>query len=114
MNIEPDQRYLVYVESSVISYLTAADSKIDEVRLRQEETRRWWGTSTGEFAVSAVVLDEIGHGDPAKAAARLAAVASLPVLPVTDEAREIADLLIAEKAIPAGNTGTPCTWRRPR
>ncbi|MGD0088644.1 MAG: type II toxin-antitoxin system VapC family toxin [Planctomycetota bacterium] len=92
----------VYVETSIISYLTARTSRRVIVRARQELTVEWWKTARERFElfVSPLVLEEAGLGDEIAAAERLAAVEGLPRLEIVEEARELADKLIAEGAVP--------------
>ncbi len=96
----------VYLETSVISYLTARPSR-DVVKLaKQELTREWWETSRSHFElhVSIAVLDEIKKGDPGAAQRRLDAVAGLPVLEAgaDDAVDSLLESLLAAKAVPAG------------
>lgn len=85
----------VYVETTIPSYLTAWPSR-DVVRAgEQQVTRDWWARRDRyELRVSSLVLLECGAGDPDAAAARLAALAGIPVLLQTSEAESLAaDLL---------------------
>ncbi len=80
-------RARVYLETSVISYLTARPSR-DPVKLaRQEWTRRWWEEKRREYDlfISDSVFEEIKRGDPDAARRRMDAVAGLPMLTTTDE-----------------------------
>ena len=69
----------VYVESSVISYLTARQSRNLIVRSNQAITKEWWKTATKRFDlfISAVVVKEIEAGDKNAARARLAVADAL-------------------------------------
>ena len=60
----------VYLETTIVSYLTAWHSR-DLIRAaHQEITRLWWDTRDGySLHISQVVLDEAGAGDPLAAAA---------------------------------------------
>ena len=80
-----------YVETSVISYLTAQHARDLVVAAHQEVTREWW-SSRGRFEllVSEAVLEEIARGDGDAAARRVAAVEGIAVLAVTDTARALA------------------------
>jgi hypothetical protein len=63
----------VYLETTVISYLTAWPSR-DVVRLaRQQQTREWWDGQRHRFGLvcSEIVEQEVAAGDPAAAADRL-------------------------------------------
>jgi hypothetical protein len=67
----------VYVETSVISYLTALPSRDLVLAAHQQVTREWWsGRDRFELLVSDAVLEEIARGDDVAAARRLAAIAA--------------------------------------
>src|SRR5436305_7868649 len=77
----------VYVETTVPSYLTAWPSR-DLVRAaHQQITREWWARR-GEFELyaSRLVVQECQAGDSQAAAARLAALADVPLLELTHDA----------------------------
>lgn len=93
----------VYVETSVVSYLTARQSR-DLVRAaRQEVTLEWWDRRRKEFDlyISALVLQEAGQGDREAARKRLEALDGLPLLKLTDEAVVLAEALLKEGPLPA-------------
>jgi predicted nucleic acid-binding protein len=72
----------VYIETTVISYLTAWPSR-DLIRAaHQQITREWWDTRRTDFSlfVSQLVLDEAAAGDAAAAAERLQMLAGIPLL----------------------------------
>lgn len=92
----------VYLESSVISYLTARPSR-DVVKLaKQELTREWWRSCRKHYDlyVSAFVLEEIAAGDPEAAAQRLDSVADLPVLAINAEIVAFYGHLLSAKIVP--------------
>jgi hypothetical protein len=92
----------VYVETTVVSYLTSRPSRDVVVAGRQQTTHRWWEVRRAAFdlVVSQVVLDEIRAGDPDAAARRLELVAGLPLLDVTPEVANFAAQLIARVPLP--------------
>lgn len=91
----------VYVETSVISYLTARPSN-DIIKLaKQKQTWDWWEQrSRWELFISPVVVNEISRGDPDAAMKRVSAVDGLPSLSRTGEMDRLADHLVATKLIP--------------
>ena len=92
----------VYIESSIISYLTSRPSR-DVVKAgRQAITSDWWLYSKSQYEVyiSALVEDEISGGDPIAAASRLQAVADIPSVLISSESQLLANALVASKAIP--------------
>ena len=92
----------VYVETSVVSYLTAQPSRDIVIAGRQQTTRDWWTKAPQRFelVISELVGEEAAVGDSAAAGARLAALASLTRLAAPAEARELAHRLVNEGAVP--------------
>ena len=92
----------VYIETTVVSYLTARPSGDILQQSRQKLTQAWWQGRLSDFEpmVSALVLSEAGRGDPVAAAARVAVVAGLNMLAIDDRARGLARGLIGPGAIP--------------
>ncbi len=91
----------VYVESSVISYLTARPST-DIVKLtKQTQTRMWWELrDEWELFISPAVIKEILRGDQGAARKRLDAVDGLPSLNNTKEMDALAGGLIQDGILP--------------
>lgn len=91
----------VYVETSVFSYLTARESSSLIGATRQLLTRRWW-ERRADYAlfVSEVVIRECKAGDGEAVARRMSAVGDIPLLSLTDQAANIAQLLLAENIMP--------------
>ena len=92
----------VYVETSVISYLTARPSSNILLLARQQFTREFWEMRQSEFVawMSDLVLDEASAGDPSAAAARIAACAGLSLLDINPAAQSFARELIRTGAVP--------------
>lgn len=91
-----------YIETSVVSYLTARPSR-DLVRAaHQQVTREWWATRDGfETFVSQFVIDEAAAGDAEAATERLGALQDIALLDVTEEAILLAGNLVAGGGLPA-------------
>ena len=91
----------VYVETSVISDLTARPAKKPIPRLRQLITADWWERrSPWDYFLTATVIAEISRGDPKAAALRQERARSFLELPVTPEVEALAGLLLAKKLVP--------------
>lgn len=92
----------VYVESSVISYLASRPSWDLVTAARQTITLEWWEERRRQFEVyiSTLVEEEISRGDSSAAKRRLAYVAEIPALEVTDQANTLAKDLLRQRAIP--------------
>ena len=93
----------VYIETTVVSYLTAWPSR-DVVRLGQQQTtREWWDTQRDRFDLcsSQLVHIECAAGDSEAAAERLRVLQDIRLLDVTDAATQVAVALVSAGAIPA-------------
>ena len=95
-------RPTVYVETTVLSYLAARPSRDLVVAAHQRLTAEWWQAAPGRFTrvASAGVTQEAAAGDPRVAAARLALLATLPLLEVTPEALALAAGLLRAGHLP--------------
>lgn len=96
----------IYVETSIVSYLTARPSR-DLVRAaHQEVTSEWWaGREAYDLFISQLVLDEASAGDSGAAALRREALRDLPLLEMTPEAVALAQQLVRTAALPAKAAG---------
>jgi hypothetical protein len=92
----------VYLETTVISYLTARPSRNLQVAAHQLVTADWWTRRRKHFElyVSRLVVDEAAAGDADAAAERLANLSGLPRLELTEPASALAVNLVRESAIP--------------
>ena len=92
----------IYVETSVISYLTARPNRDLIVAAHQQITAELWERRADfEFYASELVAAEAGRGDPQAAALRLKTLTGIPMLQVPPQARDLGKLLVKELAIPA-------------
>lgn len=93
----------VYLETTIISYLTARPSR-DPVTLgRQTITHEWWRErrETFDLLISDLVLQEMRAGDPEAVRRRLEWATGIPSLPVTADSLALAEYLVSEGPIPA-------------
>jgi predicted nucleic acid-binding protein len=92
----------VYVETTVIGYLTSRRRDDVTVAGHQDTTREWWHTAADRFdlVASQLVVQECSVGDQEAAQERLEALARMTLLPTTTEAEQLADALIAGHAVP--------------
>lgn len=92
----------VYIETTVISYLTAWLSR-DLIRAaHQQITQEWWQNRRNDFEifVSEFVIQESSAGDSEAAEERLEALEGIALLNVNSEVENLAKKLVAEKAVP--------------
>ncbi|MBI2952003.1 type II toxin-antitoxin system VapC family toxin [bacterium] len=92
----------VYIETTVVSYLTARPSRDLIVAAHQQVTVEWWENVLPllDPFVSPIVIEEASRGDESAARERLARIEALPVLEVTDEIRDLADRYFERIQIP--------------
>ena len=96
----------VYIESSVISYLTARPSRDLVIAGHQAVTADWWDDHRMRYDayVSPLVVEEISAGDASAAAERLRVIADVPSVAIGAEAESLALALLAANAVPANST----------
>lgn len=91
----------VYVETTIISYLTASPSRDLVLAAHQQVTRDWWSArDTFELYVSQFVVDEVSAGETDAAERRIAAVQDLVLLELTGDATTLAVALIGRGGLP--------------
>ena len=92
----------IYIETSIISYLTARPSSNLLAAAWQKASIDWWDTQRGRFDLfaSEVVLEEAGRGDDMAVARRLEALVGIPLLAITDEVLALAESFIDAGALP--------------
>lgn len=92
----------IYIETTVISYLTARQSRDLIVAAHQQITQEWWDTRRNFFNlfISELVIREAGSGDKTAAQRRLVAANEIPLLELNEEILTLASNLVVEKAIP--------------
>ena len=88
-----DEKKKVYVETSVISNLTARPSRSVIDIGHQVATYGWWNACQGEVELysSSVVDREASKGDASAAALRMEALSKTTTLPVTAAAIDLAE-----------------------
>lgn len=76
----------VYLETSIISYLAAKESRDPIIKARQMITKKWWGTQAKiiEPFISVYVIDEIEKGDKTAAKLRIRTVKNIAILDTSD------------------------------
>ena len=92
----------VYLETTVIGYLTSRLSSSLLIAANQQLTRDWWDDHRDEFRffISRYVLDECSAGNEGAAAERLDAIQGIPALDVSDEITNLAILLVQDVPLP--------------
>ncbi|MFB2934431.1 type II toxin-antitoxin system VapC family toxin [Aerosakkonemataceae cyanobacterium BLCC-F154] len=92
----------VYIETSIIGYLTARPSNNLILMANLEATRQWWETRRTQFSlyISQVVLDEVARGDREIATKRLELLRDFPLLEVSADVQNLADQFLSNSNLP--------------
>jgi predicted nucleic acid-binding protein len=92
-----------YIETTVVSYLTARPSRDVVIAGHQQTTHEWWDTRRHEYdlCASELVWQEAAAGDPQAAQERLEILKTILLLGTTPEALALAKSLIRAGALPA-------------
>lgn len=93
----------LYLETSVISYLTARPSRDLILAAHQQITRDWWDLKRQNFQIfiSQLVIQEAGAGDSEAAQKRLQTLENIPLLDLTPEVLALAKALLDDGILPA-------------
>src|SRR3990172_1485847 len=96
------EKKTVYIETSIISYLTARPSRDLLAAAWQQVTIDWWDTQRDRFDLytSDIVIEEVGRGDDLAISRRLETLAGIPLLAITDRVVALSEALVDAKALP--------------
>lgn len=91
-----------YIETSIVSYLSAKPTQDIRVTANQNTTLEWWETRRPDFElfISEFVVAEAALGDPEAAGRRLEVIENIAELEATEEVRRLGKALISEGPIP--------------
>ncbi|MBN1442682.1 MAG: type II toxin-antitoxin system VapC family toxin [Planctomycetes bacterium] len=92
----------VYLETSIIGYLTSRPSRDLVTAANQHLTQEWWHQhrKRHDLFVSEAVVAECGEGDPAAAQERLEVIADIPLLNLDERAEDLANALVKQVPLP--------------
>lgn len=92
----------VYLETSIVSYLTAQPSRDIVTAARQQVTREWWQKRREKFDlyVSEFVISEARLGDGRLAEFRLQALEGIALVQLTEDGALLAEELVAKGPLP--------------
>jgi predicted nucleic acid-binding protein len=93
----------VYIETSVISYLTSRPSGDVRVAAWQVITTQWWEQERSKYELftSELAIAEAGGGDESAARKRLDRLKDIPALAIDDATRQLAARLIENGGVPS-------------
>jgi hypothetical protein len=97
------EKPLVYLETSLVSYITARPSRDLIVAAHQNITLDWWETQRQYFElfISQMVIDEAKLGNPEAAAKRLKILEGITHLDISEEVDHFSRTLINYGIVPA-------------
>ena len=92
----------VYIETTIIGFLTARPSRDIVTQSKQQTTLEWWSEERSGFDLfcSPLVVREASEGDPEAAKERLQKLGGIPVLDLTEEAKDLAQKIVGPGMIP--------------
>lgn len=92
----------VYIETSIVSYLTARASRDLVIAAHCQITQEWWEMRRADFTLYTAqpVIKEASAGDAEMVAKRLAALDGVPLLAVNQAANDLAKALVTRGPIP--------------
>ncbi|MCA2507276.1 MAG: type II toxin-antitoxin system VapC family toxin [Microcystis sp. M54BS1] len=93
----------VYIETSILGYLTARPSRDIVVAANIEVTKEWWDTRRGDFQLysSQAVVKETSQGDVVIASQRLEILAHLSLLDLNQAVLDLAEQFLERSNLPA-------------
>ena len=105
----------LYVESSIVSYLTAEPSGDLITAARQALTQQWWNEKRFDYElyISEFVVSEVQAGDAPMAARRIDALSGIAEIGLTEAAAQLRRCWSTKARSLAGQPSMPCTSRLP-
>ncbi|RIK70444.1 MAG: hypothetical protein DCC67_20740 [Planctomycetota bacterium] len=93
----------VYLETTVIGYLTSRTSNDQIVAGHQQATREFWAEASSRFRlfVSRLVVQECSAGDAAAVAERMQVLKNIPHLRATSIAADLTKALLQKGGVPS-------------
>ncbi len=93
----------VYIETSILGYLTARSTRNLILAANIEVTKEWWESRRSVFTlyISQVVLDEVARGDAEIAVKRLEMLSRLPLVELNQAVRNLSAQFLTRSNLPA-------------
>ncbi|NET62395.1 MAG: type II toxin-antitoxin system VapC family toxin [Symploca sp. SIO2E6] len=93
----------IYIETSILGYLTARPSRDVIVAANTQITIEWWDTRRSDFQLysSQAVVKETSQGDAKIASQRLKIVRSLALLDLNQSVLDLAEQFLGRSNLPA-------------
>lgn len=92
----------VYIETSILGYLTARSSPNLILAANMEITKDWWASRRSAFTLytSEAVLAEVAQGDAEIAAQRLRILSDFPLLALNQAVQDLATQFLTRSNLP--------------
>jgi predicted nucleic acid-binding protein len=91
----------LYVETSIVSYLTARASRDVVINANQQLAQEWWeNRHKFDLFISELVINEAGKGDLQMAEKRLDLIRDVPLIDFNDEAKDLAKEILRQNVLP--------------
>ncbi len=91
----------LYVETSIVSYLTSRPSRDVVINANQQLAQEWWeNRHKFDLFVSELVIDEVSIGNASMAQKRLDLIRDVPLIDLNDEAKDLAKEILRQNILP--------------
>ncbi|MBW4621208.1 MAG: type II toxin-antitoxin system VapC family toxin [Cyanosarcina radialis HA8281-LM2] len=92
----------LYIETSILGYLTARPSRDLVVAANVEVTREWWDTRRSQFTLyaSQAVVKEVSQGDAEIASRRLEILRNFLLLDINQSVLDLAEQFLGRSNLP--------------
>ncbi len=93
----------IYIETSILGYLTARETQNRILSANMEITQAWWQNRRNDFSlyISQVVVDEVTRGDQEIALKRLELLNGLPLLELNQSVRNLSAEFLKRSNLPS-------------
>ena len=93
----------VYLETTIVSYLTPRPARDVVMAAMLEQTKKWWTSERNRFDlfVSNIVIPEASAGDPVAVRRRLEILREIAAVENDPEAQALTDVFLHNMALPA-------------
>lgn len=93
---------IVYIETSIVSHATAIPRSEPSIAALQIQAREWWRLERQKFdlVTSQLDINEASAGDATAAAERLKLLEGVPLVRITTEVEQLANLLLSTTPMP--------------
>ena len=97
-----DFKQKIYIDTSVLSYLSSKPTKEPIARARQILSKKWWGNieDFSQIFISVYTIEELEKGDKAAAQKRVSLIENLSILDSSTDIEKFAKIIFNELRIP--------------